>query len=56
MRQNNDSFNKLFRKWKSEFKSKLNSDKYQNIEIYILNKDFLKFPEKRGNLNNKIII
>ena len=40
----------------SKFKKKLNSeskeDKYEYESFFLLNKDFIDFPKKRGNLNN----
>jgi len=41
--------------WISIFKSKLNSTKNEPIYFYILNKDFLKFPQIRGNLNENLL-
>ena len=53
-----DFYKNIIYKWLSEFKSKLNNNKDSysySYEVYILNKDFLLFPEKRGNLNKNII-
>ena len=56
MSHHDDNYNRLANNWLSEFKSKLKSDIYGNFKLYILNKDFLRFPEKRGNLNKNILI
>ena len=46
----------ILEKWLSKFKEILIKDKRgSQIPIYVLNKDYLKFPEKRGNLNEKLL-
>ena len=55
MSHHSDDYNRLVNNWLSDFYLKLKSDRYENIKVYILNKDFLRFPEKRGNLNKNIL-
>ena len=51
-----DIYKIAFERWLLEFQSKFNKSESSSVlEIFVLNKDFFSFPEKRGNTNDKIL-
>ena len=52
----NNKYKKYYKEMIISFKRDLNGGKYGCSDFYILNKDFLDFPEKRGRLNEKLLI
>ena len=51
------NYEKYFHQWINEFHSKLESNKLETDKsIYILNIDFFQYPQRRGLLNNDILL
>ena len=56
MLQKENKYKIYFQEWLNKFKQKLNQKQYECTELYILNKDFLDFPKRGGNLNKTLLI
>ena len=52
----NENYLNNIKNWNKKFKTELSSSKNNTkTSLFILNKDFIDLPEKRGNLNKNII-